>query len=29
VIGPFGIERIGWVRIVWARGVHRFSLSNA
>jgi len=24
VIGAFGIERIGWVRIVWSRGIHRF-----
>ena len=24
VIRPFGIERIGWVRISWSCGVHRF-----
>ena len=28
VICPFGIERIGWVGIVWSRRIHRFSLSN-
>jgi len=28
VIGAFEIERIGWVRIVWSRGIHRFLLSN-
>jgi hypothetical protein len=28
VIGPFGIEWIGWGRIVGSRRVHRFSLST-
>jgi hypothetical protein len=24
VIGAFGIERVGWIGIVWSRRVHRF-----
>jgi hypothetical protein len=24
VIGAFGIERVGWIRIVWSGRVHRF-----
>jgi hypothetical protein len=24
MIGPFGIKRIGWIRIVWSSWVHGF-----
>ena len=27
VISPFGIEWIGWVRLVWSRGVHCFFIN--
>jgi hypothetical protein len=28
VVGGLRKKRIGWIRIVWSRRVHRFSLSN-